>query len=149
MPYIETAKVAEMRKAIRKALPDYKISVTKHHHSSVNVAIMSGPIPAVEHVNEFHYRRDLADRPEAVEVLDTIVEKIFAVQEQRELVNDGDYGSVPNFYYNIRFGQWDKDYVMTEPTKASDAQMRRLIRKEFAAIKADANDNVIPFARVA
>lgn len=139
MPYIETSKVAEMRKAIRKALPDFKISVTKHHHSSVNVNIMSGPIPAVD-INEFHYKRHLADSPVTVEVIDTIVKCIFDVQTPKELVNDGDYGSVPTFYYNIRFGKWDKDYVMTEPTAEHEARERRVIQKEFDQIRRDLDE---------
>lgn len=114
MPYIDSAKVAAMRKAIRAALPDFKISVTRHHHSSVHVNIMSGNIPTVEHVNIFHYKRTLAEtRPDAGKVIDTILDALFAVEKPRELVYDGDYGSVPTFYYDVTFGKWDKDYVQT------------------------------------
>ena len=113
MPFISSEDVATMRKAIRAALPDFKISVTGHHHSSVNVRIMSGPIPPAEHVNVFSYKEHLKDRPDAVEVIDKILAEIFKVKEERIIVHDSDYGAVPNFYYDVNFGQWDRPYVCT------------------------------------
>ena len=43
MAYISTQEVAAIRKELKKELPQYKFSVTKHHHSSVTVAFMKGP----------------------------------------------------------------------------------------------------------
>ena len=43
MAYISTEEVAAIRKELKAQLPQYKFSVTKHHHSSVTVAFMKGP----------------------------------------------------------------------------------------------------------
>ena len=42
MPYVSSEDVAKMRKNIRAALPEYVVSVTKRHYSSVEVHLMSG-----------------------------------------------------------------------------------------------------------
>lgn len=133
MPYIDTNKVAQMRKAIRKALPDYTVSVTKRHHSSVDVALMSGPIVPAE-VNVFWYKDHLGpdklDRPDAIAVIDTILAEIFKVEKRRIVSEDGDYGSIPNFYYDVSFGKWDKPYVCTDP----DAADKLMVKQEFRRI---------------
>jgi hypothetical protein len=134
MPYIDTKDVAAMRKAIKAALPDYKISITKHHHSSVNVAIISGPIVGVDSVNVFWYRDHLGpeklDRPDAIAVIDEIMAQIKRVRMPEIVSEDGDYGSIPNFYYDVSFGKWDQPYVCTDP----DAQDRLEIQREFRKI---------------
>lgn len=136
MPHIDTEKVAQMRKAIRKALPDYQISVRKYHHSTVDVKIMSGPIVKPEKgVNVFWYKENFKDRPDVIKVVDAIVAEIFKVQEPRELVYDGDYGSVPTFYYDVSFGAWDKPYVCTDPNAEAELAERLEIRREFNFIK--------------
>lgn len=129
MPYIESSKVAEMRKAIRKALPDFKISVTCNHYSSVDVRIMSGPI-AEAAINVFwfkdHLGPDKEDRPDVIAVVETIIAEIFKVERPRELVYDGDYGSVPTFYYDIAFGRWDKPlYICTDPDAANKLRVKQ------------------------
>jgi len=110
MPCISSEQVAQMRKAIRAALPEYVVSVTKQHHSSVKVYIMSGPIEPVA-VNVFWYKEHLKDNPTALALVQTILDKIFAVVAPRIVREDGDYGSIPNFYYDISFGKWDRPYV--------------------------------------
>jgi hypothetical protein len=71
---------------------------------------MSGPIPPVD-VNVYWYREHLQNNPDALALVETIMSEIDKVQTSRELVNDGDYGSVPTFYINVSFGKWDKPYV--------------------------------------
>ena len=85
MPYISSEEVAAIRKAIRAALPEYSISVTKQHHSTVQVSIMSGPIAPVEHVNVYWYKENLEDRPDAVAVIDAILAEIRKVKQPRAL----------------------------------------------------------------
>lgn len=131
MPYIETEKVAQMRKEIRAALPDFKVSVTRHHGSTVDVRLMSGPIANIEHVNVFYYKKNLEDRPDAVKVIDTILEIVKRIGQPRELVYDSDYGSVPTFYYDVSFGKWNQPYECTDP----DAEDRVEIWKEFNQIR--------------
>ena len=131
MPYIDTNKVALMRSAIRKALPAYTISVRKRHHSTVDIKIMSGPIVGVDHVNVYWYKEHLGpeklDRPDAIAVIETIINEIKKVETPRTLVEDGDYGNVPTFYYDVSFGAWDKPYVCTDP----DAPDKLAIQQEF------------------
>lgn len=138
MPYIDSDDVAKMRKGIRAALPDYKISVRKHHSSTVNVTVLSGPIPNVEHVNVFWYKDNLGlgkgNRLDAIKVIDTIIAEIFKVRKPETLVEDGDYGTVPTFYYNVSFGAWDKPYVCTDSQAEEELEDRLEIRREFNAV---------------
>jgi hypothetical protein len=114
MPFISSEDVATIRKAVRAALPEFKVSVTKEHHSSVHVTLIEGPIAApVEGVNVYWYKEHLKDRPDAIEVVDTILAEIFKVKKCYTEVEDSDYGSVPNFYYHVHFGKWDKPYIQT------------------------------------
>lgn len=133
MPYIESSQVAQMRKAIRAALPEYKISVTKRHHSSVDVCLLSGPIVEAA-INVFWYKDHLGpdkeDRPDAIAVIDAVIAEIFKVQTPKTLVEDSDYGNVPTFYYDVTFGKWDKPYVCTDP----DAADKLMIQQEFRRI---------------
>ena len=130
MPYIASEEVAQMRKLIRKALPEFEVSVTKHHHSSVEVRLMRGPIAPSE-VNVYWYKDKLKDRPDVVAVVDKVLGIIKQVKTPRTIVEDDDYGNVPNFYYDISFGKWDKPYVCTDP----DAEDRTQIWKEFNQIR--------------
>lgn len=133
MPYIDSKDVALMRKAIRAALPDYKVSVTRRHSSSVEVALLSGPIVGVDHVNISWYKDHLgpekADRPDAIAVIDIVIAEIFKVRQPKTLVEDGDYGTVPTFYYDVRFGKWDQAYVCTDPEAADRLEIQQEFRK--------------------
>lgn len=140
MPYIDTNKVAQMRKAIRLALPDYKISVRRRHHSGVDVTLVSGPIPNVPNVNVYWYKDHLKDRPDAVAVIDTILAEIRKVETPKTLVEDSDYGTVPTFYYDVSFGAWDKEYVCTAAPltmpEGWSLEDELMVRSEFDRIAA-------------
>ena len=43
MPYITKEQVAAKRAAIKKALPEFKLSITTENYSGIKVAIMRGP----------------------------------------------------------------------------------------------------------
>ena len=43
MPYITKDQVKAKRAALKKALPQYKLSVTTEHYSGIKVAVMAGP----------------------------------------------------------------------------------------------------------
>lgn len=115
MPYITTEQVKEKRNLLKKALPNFKLSVTRDNYSSINVAIMEGGLDLMgdskrdyESVNHFHIESNYKDKPEVKKVLQTIYD--IARESQREITYDGDYGSVPNFYVNITIGKWDRPY---------------------------------------
>lgn len=117
MPYISTEEVKEKRNALKKKFPKYKFSITRQHCSSLNVSIMQGPEDLMdgverdyEQVNHYHIDSHYSDQPEKCKLLNGIYEIIS--QDQKELVYDGDYGSVPNFYVNIQIGKFDKPYVI-------------------------------------
>ena len=113
MPYIATERVKIIRDRIKKEFPEYKISVRRHHGSSVDIAIMEAPIELRmdpsrddESVNIYYIKDHY--KGEAADVLLRIKE--IAETWQRELVNDGDYGSVPTYYVHINVGNWEKPF---------------------------------------
>jgi len=116
MPYISKEEIARKRKAIRAALPGFKVSVRSMDYSGIQVTLQEGPITmpvgdrGYEQVNHFYYRKHYADRPDVVEVLDRIM--AIAASDQEEAFYDGDYGSVPNFYVRLSIGAWDRPYVV-------------------------------------
>ena len=116
MPYISTERVKEIRNQLKKEFPAVKFSVTKHHHSGVNIDILSAPFPF--EVNRGYSSVSLYD-----------IKRYYTGEQQKfllrvheiadagngTLVNDADYGAVPNFYVNISLGAWDKPYQYIEP----------------------------------
>jgi len=113
MPYISTEAVKEKRKAIRAALPEYKVSVRRRDGSSVDVVIVEGPVDAPDgktytQVNRHYIDRHYADHPEWLRVLKTV--KTIASSGMSGGFEDSDYGYVPGHYVNINIGEWDRPY---------------------------------------
>ncbi len=118
MPYISKQEVSVKRLALKKALPDYKLSVRNIDHSTISVAIMKGPhkfevdeSSFSRQVNHYYMKEHFKDDTEGLKILTTI--KDIIQENQTELVYDGDYGSVPTFYIRIEIGQWEKPYICT------------------------------------
>lgn len=115
MPYISSDVVKEIRKEIKLTFPKIKFSVTRENHSSVVVAIMESEIDFgfnYKQLNHYHLENNGLSS-EAIEIIKKILTIINSKQEQKELVYDSDYGSVPTFYINIHVGKWDKPYKKT------------------------------------
>lgn len=118
MPYIKTEQVKEIRIALKNEFPNVKFSVVRQHHSTVVVSILESSINFDirngdwDSVNTFYIDEHYADNIEAKNFLNRIHEIINATYEQKELVYDGDYGSVPNYYIDINIGKWDKPYIL-------------------------------------
>jgi hypothetical protein len=114
MPYISTEEVRLKRQTLKAALPQFKFSIRKQDHMKISVTILSGPIEMTknpkgyEQVNHHWIDEHYNDRPQVKNVLKTI-HRIIA-HDQKELVYDGDYGSVPTFYIGINIGDWDRPY---------------------------------------
>jgi hypothetical protein len=133
MAYISTEEVAAIRKQLKAQLPEYKFSVTKHHHSSVTVAFMKGPafkeftyrdrngdnvagdINTYEQLNHYHADRFYGEENGAVIKK---VEKIIKTAPYEEGVGDlwfdesdsmTDYFHTA-YYMSIHVGKWDKPY---------------------------------------
>lgn len=120
MPYISAEDVKKKRQEIRKAFPKFKISVTGQSHSSIHVDILEAPFNMLtekelfgyEPVNHFYIEEHFKNTPKIMEVLLKI--KDIISKGQKEIVYDGDYGSVPNFYINMRIGRWDRPFKIKE-----------------------------------
>lgn len=125
MPYISPEQTKIYRQALKKALPGWKLSVRTRNYSTVSVSVVSGPLEFpqeetkqsgwrdnYEQVNHFYIDKFYANFPDWVKVLNTI--KSIIGNDQRELVYDGDYGSVPTYYIDIAIGQWNKPYIQKQ-----------------------------------
>ncbi len=117
MPYITTEEVKAKRNVIKKEFPNFKFSITRENHSSINVAIMEGNLDLMESsersytsVNQFYIDKNYEHSPEIRDLLKAVYR--IAAESQTELVYDGDYGSVPTFYVNMTIGKWDRPYKL-------------------------------------
>jgi hypothetical protein len=112
MGYITTERVKEIRNKIKQGFPKFKFSITREHHSTVNIDILESPIDLLpdkekkyEQVNCYYIREHYENYPEIKDILLKI----------NDIANDGvkyhetgDYGFQPSFYVNISIGRWDK-----------------------------------------
>lgn len=119
MPHISTERVAEIRKQIKAQFPQFKISVTCRNYSTVCIAIIEAPFNMLidaskkyEDVNHFYIAEHYADYPQIKEVL-LELNKI-ANEGNGTECEDGDYGTIPNFYIDINIGSWDKPFIVKE-----------------------------------
>lgn len=148
MPYISTEEVKEKRKAIRKAFPDFKISVRCRDYSCINVSIMEGPIDLMpgaekkyESVNHYYISEHFKDQPAIKKVLEGVYK--IAAKGYETAFTDSDYGNVPTFYINMHIGKWDQPYKVVEKKvkkstpKVSDSEEIKVVdysEKAFAII---------------
>ena len=133
MAYISTEEVAAIRKELKKELPEYKFSVTKHHHSSVTVAFMKGPafaefqsrdrytgefkddvIEGHEQLNH-HWAMDFYGEKNGalIKKVEKIIKTAPVKAGGREWYDKSDamtdYFDTA-YYMNIHVGKWDKPY---------------------------------------
>lgn len=110
MPFISTEEVKEIRQALKKALPGFKLSVRKEDYSSLCVAFLAGPVDLGEkyvQVSPYHLNNFSS---EARKALETALEAIDSIKPKYTEHEDGDYGSIPNYYRHIEIGKWNKPY---------------------------------------
>jgi hypothetical protein len=124
MPYIKKEEVIAKRKALKAALPQFKMSITRENYSGIRVAIMAGPVDfgtehigLNEHVNYHEPRWDrvteqYVSNPEIAALMDVIMPILN--QGLGHGFEDSDYGHVPDFYTWVQIGQWDKPYVCNQ-----------------------------------
>ena len=127
MPYITKEQVQAKRKALKAALPQYKLSITTENYSGINVALMAGPTDFGTGYEQLNHYRDYAERrynevtgeftsrPEVQEVLDVIMPILN--EGMGDGFQDSDYGHVPDYYTWVHIGKWDKPYVCTQPVE--------------------------------
>ena len=104
-----TQRVKEIRNELKNVLPAYKFSVTKRHYNGVTIVILSGPTKLTEtHESVNHYYINESTDPVKRNVL-TIIDKI--ANEGVSYRETGDYGWQPDFYVNIKIGEYDRYYI--------------------------------------
>jgi hypothetical protein len=115
MPYIATETVKMIRNRIKKEFPNVKFSITKEHYSTLNVCVLQSHMDFTKQPlhGQGHYPENLWKyNEESEKFLEKLEALINSCHEQKEIVYDYDYGSVPNYYLNIHIGKWDKPYVL-------------------------------------
>jgi len=124
MPYITKEQVKAKREALKKALPEFKLSITTEHYSGIKVAIMRGPVDFGTEYSQLNpyinYREERYNSETGVwesnpQIAD-IMERIMPILNEGmgEGFHDGDYGHVPDYYTWVHIGKWDKPYVCTK-----------------------------------
>lgn len=113
MPFITTQEVAEKRKAIKKAFPTWKFSITRQHHSKLSVSILEADIKLTEKgnepVNHYYIKEHYKNNVEVMEALQKITD--IMIKGEEVISQDSDYGAIPNFYVSLQIGEWDKPFV--------------------------------------
>jgi hypothetical protein len=125
MPYITKEQVKAKRKALKEALPEYKLSITTEHYSGIKVVIMRGPSmlhgTTYEQLNPYiDYREERWDRdlekhvsyPEYADLMEIIMPILN--EGKGASTEDSDYGMIPDYYTWVHIGKWDKPYVCTQ-----------------------------------
>ena len=120
MPYITKEQVKAKRKALKAALPQFKLSVTTEHYSGIKVAIMEGPInfgieytqlnPHIDYRAHSwnRYTEEYDSNPPIQDLLDIVMPILN--EGKGASTEDGDYGSIPDYYTWVHIGKWDKPY---------------------------------------
>ena len=109
MNYLTTTqRVKIIRNELKNVLPAYKFSVTKRHYNGVNIVVLSGPAKLTETYESVnHYYIDESTDPIKKNVIKTIDNIASEGVTYRET---GDYGTQPDFYVNIKIGEYDRHY---------------------------------------
>ena len=120
MPYITKDQVKAKRAALKKALPQYKLSVTTEHYSGIKVAVMAGPTDFGTEYTQLNpyidYREDRYNsstgqydsNPNIQDLLDIVMPILNEGKGQGS--QDSDYGHIPDYYTWVHIGRWDKPY---------------------------------------
>ena len=125
MPYIDKNQMQEKRKALKAAFPKCKFSITRRHHSSINVIVLEAPIDFLKTNDTVSEHKNQNDkRYIQVPLNKSTIKGIWTGEAQEALIKmhdileDGnrtvdehpDYGNVPQFYTHLTIGDWDKDF---------------------------------------
>ena len=105
-----TERVKSIRNELKNVLPAYKFSVTKRHYNGVIIVILSGPAKLTEKNYEDVNVYYIDEQPEGVKknvlnIVNSIASEGVTYRET------GDYGTQPDFYVNIKIGEFSKPYI--------------------------------------
>lgn len=109
MSYISTQQVKEIRNELKKQFPTTKMSVTRRHHSGVQITILSSPIKLIDkkYQSVNHYYINETFQGPAAEVLSKINDIASTGVTYRET---GDYGTQPSHYVTISIGDYERPF---------------------------------------
>ena len=123
MPYISKEQVKTKRSALKAALPQYKLSITTENYSGIKVVVQRGPVNFGTEYNQLNpyinYREERYNSTtgewENQPLIADLMEVIMPILNEGKGASheDGDYGSIPDYYTWVHIGQWDKPYVCT------------------------------------
>lgn len=120
----------EIQMKLKPILEKYQVkaSLGVKHYSTIVLNIYSSPIDFIgnynkvtseqhrqnfepgDHmdVNHFYYKEQFTGK-----ALEFLTEVMTVLNDKQGVeVEDGDYGTVPNYYTDINIGKWDKPYVL-------------------------------------
>lgn len=102
MPYINAEQVRTIRNALKAQLPNVKFSVRKEHHSSVHIGILKSQVSFDKNhqVNPYHYQNHDYTQAQK-DLFDKIFAAVQSAHPKHIVSEDGDYGSIPNYYLNL------------------------------------------------
>jgi hypothetical protein len=126
MPYISTEQVKSVRLALKKKFPNVKFSITREHCTNLHVCILesnidftaidryNGQYYKATNISHFYIKESFAENEQARLFLTKVLTTILNAQPLKIVSEDGDYGSIPNYYLNLRIGKWDKPYILKQ-----------------------------------
>lgn len=110
MAYITTQEVKEIRNELKKSFPNLKLSVTREHHSVLNVSIMEGNIDFGSQYQQLNhlYLREHKNKHNMILRMITMIcnTKNFDHSDPQT-----DYFNV-GYYFHLQIGKWDKGYSL-------------------------------------
>ena len=115
MPYIDTKKVKEIRDKVKNEFPEIKFSVRRKHYSSILVALVESAAPYTKEINGEYVQINhfyIDEHYQYNKQLKAVLSRIDKIMnnDNRELVYDSDYGSVPHYYTSIHIGKWNEPF---------------------------------------
>jgi hypothetical protein len=139
MPYISKDQVKAKREALKKALPEFKLSITTEHYSGIKVVVKSGPVDfgtTYEQLNpwinyrEERYNRETGEyvaRPAVARLMETIMPILN--EGMGAGFEDSDYGHVPDYYTWVHIGSWDKPYEYRNPNQIAGVDFSESLKQ--------------------
>ena len=140
MPYITKEQGKTKRDALKKALPQYKLSITTENYSGIKVVVQSGPVdfgieysqlnPYIDYREE-RWNRD-TNKHESQPLIADLMDIIMPIlnEGKGEGFQDSDYGHVPDYYTWVHIGKWDVPYKITTKSKVP---VKRPLGKKVSA----------------
>lgn len=116
--YVNNEKTKQVRTDLKEKYPEFKFSVQKKNYSSVDVAILAGPIhltdkeDGYEQINHYYIDSHYEDKPEVRDFLLGVYDIINKGNHDNSDIMT-DYFDV-GFYISLSIGDWDKPYQVID-----------------------------------